>query len=123
MKDTINELNTILSEADCLINEAQIDQALDKMAAQITDDLSDKLPLVLCVMNGGLIPTSDLISRLSFPIELDYLHATRYGMEMEGSAQLNWINYPQADVKGRHVLVVDDIFDQGHTLASHYSVA
>ncbi|MGR0277469.1 hypoxanthine-guanine phosphoribosyltransferase [Marinomonas dokdonensis] len=116
MKNTIDDLNTLLAEADCLINENQINAALDTMAAQITDDLADKLPLVLCVMNGGLIPTADLISRLNFPLELDYLHATRYGMETEGSAQLKWLNYPQSDIKGRDVLVVDDIFDQGHTL-------
>lgn len=100
---------------DCLVNEQQIDAALDKMAQQITADLGDKLPLVLCVMNGGLIPTGALIERLAFPLELDYIHATRYGMATEG-ASLNWISYPQTELKDRHILVVDDIFDQGHTL-------
>lgn len=115
MTNTINELNKILDEADCLVDEAQINEALDKMASQITADLSDKLPLVLCVMNGGLIPTAALIERLDFPLELDYLHATRYGMETEG-ASLNWLSYPQISLKNRHILVIDDIFDQGHTL-------
>ncbi|ETX09751.1 hypoxanthine phosphoribosyltransferase [Marinomonas ushuaiensis DSM 15871] len=115
MTNTINELNKILDEADCLVDETKINEALDKMASQITADLSDKLPLVLCVMNGGLIPTAALIERLNFPLELDYIHATRYGMETEGT-QLNWLSYPQTSLKNRHVLVVDDIFDQGHTL-------
>ncbi|MCB5162416.1 hypoxanthine-guanine phosphoribosyltransferase [Marinomonas algarum] len=115
MTDKIDELNKILEEADCLVDEASINEALDKIASQITADLSDKLPLVLCVMNGGLIPTAALIERLSFPLEVDYIHATRYGMETEGAA-LNWLSYPQTSLKDRHILVIDDIFDQGHTL-------
>ena len=55
------------------------------------------------------------MQRLQFPLELDYVHASRYGMETTGST-LNWTRYPQADFKGRDVLIVDDIFDQGHTL-------
>ena len=112
---TLNDLNEILNDADCLVNEDTLNLALDKMAAQITADLADKLPLVLCVMNGGLVPTAALIERLNFPLELDYIHATRYGMETEGAA-LNWLSYPQSSLKDRHILVIDDIFDQGHTL-------
>ncbi|TDR15589.1 hypoxanthine-guanine phosphoribosyltransferase [Marinomonas communis] len=111
----IDELNSIMNEADCLISEAELNDALDKMAKQITNDLADKLPLVICVMNGGLLPTGALMQRLQFPLELDYVHASRYGMETTGST-LNWTRYPQADFKGRDVLIVDDIFDQGHTL-------
>lgn len=112
---SLNDLNAILNDADCLVDEGALDLALDKMAAQITADLADKLPLVLCVMNGGLVPTAALIERLNFPLELDYIHATRYGMETEG-ASLNWLSYPQSNLKDRHILVIDDIFDQGHTL-------
>lgn len=115
MINKINDLNTILEESDCLINAPQIDSALDKMAQQITNDLQDKMPLVICVMNGGLIPTAALIERLPFPIELDYVHASRYGMDTEGTT-LKWLSYPQTEIKNRDVLIVDDIFDQGHTL-------
>lgn len=111
----IDELNSILSEADCLVSEAQLNEALDKMALQITDDLADKQPIVICVMNGGLLPTGALLQRLQFPLELDYVHASRYGMNTSGS-ELNWTRYPQTDFKGRDVLIVDDIFDQGHTV-------
>ena len=111
----INELNSILSEADCLVSEAQLNEALDKMAQQIIDDLADKQPIVICVMNGGLLPTGALLQRLQFPLELDYVHASRYGMSTSGS-DLNWTRYPQTDFKDRVVLIVDDIFDQGHTV-------
>lgn len=111
----IDELNSILDQADCLVSETQLNDALDKMAEQITKDLSDKQPIVICVMNGGLLPTGALLQRLQFPLELDYVHASRYGMETTGST-LNWTRYPQTDFKGRDVLIVDDIFDQGHTV-------
>ncbi|WP_191602830.1 hypoxanthine-guanine phosphoribosyltransferase [Marinomonas algicola] len=115
MNQKINELNTLLEEADCLVNTTQINDALDIMAKKITDDLSDKIPLVICVMNGGLIPSAALLERLNFPLELDYIHATRYGMETTGSG-LKWLNYPQSELKNRDILVIDDLFDQGHTL-------
>lgn len=111
----VEELNTILSEADCLISASELNQALDNMAAQITEDLSDKLPLVVCVMNGGLLPTAALLQRLEFPLELEYIHASRYGKETQGST-LQWSRFPEANFEGREVLIVDDIFDQGHTL-------
>lgn len=115
MTNTITELNAIFDEADCLIDEKALNIALDKMASQITTDLADKLPLVLCVMNGGLIPTAALIERFNFPLEINYIHATRYGMETSGNT-LNWLSYPQTNLKDRHVLIIDDIFDQGYTL-------
>ncbi|MCZ2722803.1 hypoxanthine-guanine phosphoribosyltransferase [Marinomonas sp. 15G1-11] len=115
MNDKINELNTLLKEADCLINTEQLHSVLDIMAKQITNDLSDKIPLVICVMNGGLIPSAALLERLHFPLELDYIHATRYGMKTEGNT-LKWLHYPQSELNGREILVIDDIFDQGHTL-------
>ncbi len=115
MINRINDLNKILDNADCLLTANQIDLALDKMGQQITNDLKNTFPLIICVMNGGIIPTAGLLERLSFPLELDYVHATRYGMETESSS-LKWLSYPQTEIRGRDVLIVDDIFDQGHTL-------
>lgn len=110
-----DELNALLGNSDCLVSESQLNSALDKMAKQIHEDLADKRPIVICVMNGGLLPTGALLQRLQFPLELDYVHASRYGMETTGS-QLHWTRYPQIEFKDRNILIVDDIFDQGHTL-------
>ncbi|OMH32742.1 hypoxanthine-guanine phosphoribosyltransferase [Motiliproteus sp. MSK22-1] len=110
-----DEINAIHNEADCLATADQLDQALDSMAQDIKKELADSCPLVLSVMNGGLIPTAQLILKLDFPLELDYLHATRYGDAVEG-AELEWKVYPATSIENRTVLVVDDIFDQGHTL-------
>ncbi len=115
MTITAQDARAVHAEADCLAGPEALDTALDALAADITARLGDELPLVLCVMNGGLIPTAELLMRLTFPLEIDYLHATRYGMETQGQ-QLEWKAYPKTSVKGRTVLVVDDIFDQGHTL-------
>ena len=115
MKTKIDELNTVLHEADCLVSDQELNTALDTMAVNITKDLENRIPLVICVMNGGLIPAAALLSRLTFPLELDYIHATRYGMETEGN-ELEWISYPQLSIKDRDILIIDDIFDQGNTL-------
>lgn len=117
MTSSAAEAAQVHAQADCLVNAEQLDAALAQMAAAIHERLHDKAPLVLCVMNGGLIPAALLTLKLDFPLELDYLHASRYGMATEGG-ELDWRVFPKTDVRGRSVLVIDDIFDQGNTLAA-----
>lgn len=113
----IQRIRNVLADADCLVNEAQVGEAFDQMARVITDRLQDQLPVVYCVMNGGLFATSELLKRLSFPLEVDYLHATRYRRKTQGG-DLHWRVEPEIAMKGRSVLVVDDILDEGATLAA-----
>ncbi|MFZ2950429.1 MAG: hypoxanthine-guanine phosphoribosyltransferase, partial [Desulfuromonadaceae bacterium] len=87
------------------------------MAQEITSQLKESCPVLLCVMNGGLIFTGQLLTSLVFPLEVDYVHATRYGHETKG-ASLQWTVRPQLDLKGRTVLLLDDILDEGVTLAA-----
>jgi hypoxanthine phosphoribosyltransferase len=115
MTDTVDELNQVMAEADCLVPEQQVYQAIDTMAGQITDALKDSNPLLFCVMNGGLILTGQLLPRLKFPVQAEYLHATRYRQETTGGI-LEWKLRPEADMNGRTVLIVDDILDEGTTL-------
>ncbi len=105
----------VLEEADCLADRVTVEAALDRMAAAITASIGKKNPLVFCVMNGGLIVTGQLLTRLAFPLETGYLHATRYGRETSGG-DLEWKAPVQVDVAGRTVLLVDDILDEGVTL-------
>lgn len=95
--------------------EVEVENALDQMALEISDQLREKDPILLCVMNGGLITTGKLATRLDFPLQIDYLHATRYRGETTG-ADLQWLKHPSLDLKGRVVLVIDDILDEGATL-------
>ena len=111
----IKSINKVESESDCLCDSTQISHALDDLATRITNDLKEKTPLVLCVMSGGIILTGHLVTRLSFPLQLDYLHATRYQGETSGG-ELDWIKEPNIDLKNRNILIVDDIFDEGITL-------
>lgn len=110
------ELEAIRRNAVMLHGPEAINRALDHMAAEITTQLAGKLPVVLCVLTGGIIPTGHLLTRLAFPLEIDYLHATRYRRQTSG-ADVQWVSRPDISLQGRTVLIVDDILDEGHTLA------
>ncbi|GAM08776.1 hypoxanthine-guanine phosphoribosyltransferase [Geobacter sp. OR-1] len=114
---TIEEANKVLQDADLLVGEREVSAAIDRMAIEITSCLKDALPLVICVMNGGLIFAGQLLTRLVFPLELTYVHATRYGAATRGSS-LNWVSRPAQDLRDRTVLLLDDILDEGVTLAA-----
>lgn len=112
-----SDIKNILSIADCLRTEEQVEAAIDSIADAISVKLSESAPLVLCVMNGGLIITGKLLPRLQFPLETDYLHATRYGHQLSGDS-VRWLARPTTTLQGRTVLIVDDILDEGFTLAA-----
>ncbi len=111
----ISNIETVLAKADQLYTEKQLSQALDEMADAIHQQLHQKYPLCLSVMLGGLIPAGQLLPRLTFPLEIDYIHATRYRGETTGR-ELQWVRYPQQSLAGRNVLIIDDILDEGLTL-------
>jgi hypoxanthine phosphoribosyltransferase len=100
-----------------LYTAEQVEEALDRIALQISQKLSDKNPIILCVMIGGMIPMASLLLRLDFPLEVDYVHASRYRGEIT-AGQLHWKVKPRLNLKDRTVLVVDDILDGGLTLAA-----
>ncbi|MGD8379033.1 MAG: hypoxanthine-guanine phosphoribosyltransferase [Gammaproteobacteria bacterium] len=110
------EIGQVLAAADCLHDEAAVSRALDNMAAAITECLGERNPLILTVMIGGMIPATWLLERLTFPFQLDYIHATRYRGGTTG-AELHWLAHPAAALAGRSILLVDDILDEGVTLA------
>ena len=88
-----------------------------RIAETVSLALRDSNPLVLAVMGGATVFAGHLLPQLCFPLEYDFLHATRYGDAMRG-AELNWIIEPRTSVSGRTVLLVDDILDEGITLAA-----
>lgn len=115
MSLNLAEIKRARDEADCLADAATVEAALDRMAAGITARLADANPLVYAVMNGGLILAGRILPRLPFPLEVAYLHASRYGHALQGTL-LDWRVRPTQDLRGRTVLVLDDILDEGHTL-------
>jgi hypoxanthine phosphoribosyltransferase len=104
-----------LANADLVVAAESVTAALDDMAGAINDTYRDRTPMVLGVMLGGLVPLVRLMRRFRFPHEVDYLHATRYRGATTGG-RLDWRVAPPADLRGRDVLVIDDILDQGITL-------
>ena len=105
----------MLSRAEQLHSAEEVEQAAERLAGAIRNELGEKDPLVLCVMNGAVIPAAMLLLRLDFPLRLDYIHATRYRGTTSGG-QLEWIAHPRISLRDEHVLVVDDIYDEGTTL-------
>jgi len=111
------QARAVYAAAECLYSQAQVEAALDGLAAAITGRLASSNPLLLCVMTGGVVPTGCLLPRLDFPLELDYVHATRYQGDTRGGV-LEWRAAPRCPLAGRSVLIVDDILDEGNTLAA-----
>jgi hypoxanthine phosphoribosyltransferase len=107
----------VLQEADRLHSARVVQRAYTKLAEAIEVEYAGKNPLILAVMIGGLVPTSEIVQRLHFAFELDYLHATRYRGATQGGG-LVWKRQPEQKLDGRHVLVIDDILDEGHTLVA-----
>ncbi|KEA65537.1 Hypoxanthine-guanine phosphoribosyltransferase [Marinobacterium lacunae] len=104
-------------ESDLLFSQAEVEAAINRMAHSITEQMQDANPVVFSVMNGGLVIAGQLLTRLNFPLEASYLHATRYRNTTSGH-ELEWKVPPMVDFKGRPVLIIDDILDEGHTLAA-----
>ncbi len=112
----------VYRQADCLYDESQVKTALETIAAAVTRRLGSSNPIVVCLMNGGAVPFGQLLTRLQFPLQVDYVHATRYGERLRGG-ELEWISGPFLPARDRTVLLVDDILDEGTTLAAieaHY---
>lgn len=115
MSVTPQQVEQVYREADCLHSNVEVEAAIARLGSEISARLRDANPLVLCVLTGGLIPMGKLLPHLEFPLQIDYLHATRYRGDTCGG-ELCWLARPRTPVKDRVVLVVDDILDEGITL-------
>ncbi len=116
MNVMLEHVQQVYREADCLFDREAVEAAIEKMAAAVSAEYEDKNPLVLIVMSGALIPAGLLLSHLDFPLQLDYFHATRYRGDTCGDTELEWRVTPRFPIEGRHVLIIDDILDEGMTL-------
>ena len=112
---TPEEALTVWRNAEMVCSPEQVDTALRQMASEIATALSHRNPLILTVLNGALMVAAQLAVRLEFPLQMGYLHATRYKGNTRGG-ELHWVAPPSISVLGRTVLVVDDILDEGTTL-------
>ncbi|HET7671694.1 MAG TPA: hypoxanthine-guanine phosphoribosyltransferase [Burkholderiales bacterium] len=106
-----------LEDSDPIASADEVQAALRRVAGQITDKLAASYPLVLAVMGGAVVFAGQILPLLRFPLDFDYIHASRYGAETRGS-DISWRVRPPASVRGRAVLVLDDILDGGQTMAA-----
>ena len=105
----------LLNDSDVIYTKAAVDAAISCLAFEITQALQNKSPIVLTVMNGGLYFAGQLLPQLSFPLETDYVQASRYNGDTVGKG-IVWHVEPTCQIKGRVVLLLDDILDEGRTL-------
>ena len=113
----VKEVQKVLADADCLYTQEQIEKQLDRMAKEITARYQNSNPIFLCVMTGAMVPAGHLLTRLNFPLELDYIHATRYAGATTGG-ELAWETEAKISFQDRNIIVFDDILDEGVTLAA-----
>ncbi len=114
--DTGNHINEVVETSEVIHSEEAIERALNGLAAKINRHYHNQHYMVLVVMNGGLVTAGQLLPKLTGSLSLDYIHATRYRNEIHGD-ELSWFAKPHHSLEGCHVLVLDDIFDEGVTLA------
>lgn len=113
----MQQAKDLLASAELVHSAEAVLGAVRRVAGEISERLGESNPVLLCVMSGGVPFAGHLMTMLQFPLDFDYLHVTRYGQDTAGGA-LSWRAAPWISVKGRTVLVVDDILDEGVTLAA-----
>ena len=111
------EAQQLLDNAECVASADTVQAVINRLAGEINVALAADFPLVLAVMGGAVVFAGQLLPQLSFPLEFDYLHVTRYRGNTTGG-EMEWRVLPGQNVVGRSVLVLDDILDAGETLAA-----
>jgi hypoxanthine phosphoribosyltransferase len=115
----LNEIKHVQATADLLYDQKRVEKAIDAMAEKINLLLADRNPLLLCVINGGIVTAGKLLTRLNFPLTVDAIKASRYRNQTSGGA-VEWLLRPGESLNGRTVLIIDDILDEGVTLNAIY---
>jgi len=115
----LEEIKHVQATADLLHSEQEVEAAIDNMAQEINTALADRNPLLLCVINGAIVTVGKLLTRLTIPLTIDSIHASRYQNQTSGG-NIKWLVKPDTPLKDRTVLIVDDILDEGITLEVIY---
>lgn len=105
----------LLDQAQLIHTEEAVQSAICKLSKDVTEQLENTCPIVICVMGGGVVFAGQLLTQLTFPLELDYVHASRYQNSTIGNT-LIWQSLPKLDLNNRTILLLDDILDEGITL-------
>jgi hypoxanthine phosphoribosyltransferase len=112
-----HDAQRLLDEADIICTAEEVESAVSRLAREISAKLSGEFPVVLSVMGGAAVFTGQLLPQLEFPLEFGAIEVTRYNNTTQGR-DISWRLSPRDNVRDRTVLVVDDILDEGITLAA-----
>jgi hypoxanthine phosphoribosyltransferase len=106
-----------LEASDPVCSAQDVEASIGRMATELHQAFKDRYPLVLIVMGGAVVFAGQLLPKLRMPLDLDYIHVTRYGAATSGGG-IEWRVEPPPGVRGRAVLVLDDILDGGQTMSA-----
>ncbi len=109
------ELDCVVDNSRCLLDESAVQVMFNQLADDISEECQHQNPVILCVMTGAVVAVGMLLPKLQFPLEVDYIHATRYQGNLVGS-ELVWKQLPTISLKNRTVILVDDVLDEGITM-------
>lgn len=102
---------------EVLIDEERLQAKVKELGALISEDYRGKDLLLLCILKGGIVFLTDLMRRISIPLEIDFLAVSSYGRgARQSSGVVRIIKDLEHPVAGKHILIVEDIIDSGHTL-------
>jgi hypoxanthine phosphoribosyltransferase len=104
-------------ERHTLFTGEQVESAVSRLAAEITVEYRDKSPVLIGILKGVFIFMADLVRRLDFPLELEFVRLSSYGRGRQTSGRVKVVQGLHCPVKDRHVLVIEDIIDTGITVA------
>jgi hypoxanthine phosphoribosyltransferase len=110
------EVEYVKEASACLLDANGVEIMLNRLAAEITGQCSEQNPVILCVMTGAVVAVGRLLPRLDFPLEMDCIHATRYQGKTVGE-ELIWKQFPATSLTNRTVIIIDDVLDEGITMA------
>mgnify|MGYP003646143212 CR=1 FL=1 len=114
-KLSTQQLQEVRDSSDLIFSASQIQTAVENMGLELETRIRDKDAIFICVMNGGIIITSDLLRSIDCDVRLDYLQVARYRDKTVGGS-LHWLKEPQLSLENQTVVLVDDIYDEGYTM-------
>lgn len=113
----LQHLATVRASAELLHSRAAVESAIARVADEVTQAVAGRDPVFVTVLDGGIIFCGKLLTLLDFPLQLDSASLSRYRGETQGST-IAWRLQPKTALRGRTVVLVDDVLDEGHTLAA-----
>jgi hypoxanthine phosphoribosyltransferase len=101
---------------EILFTEEAVTERIRELGAQITRDYEGKNPLIIGILKGATLFMADLVKRIEFPVEIDFMAVSSYGQSSESSGVVRIIKDLDQSIEGRDVIIVEDIIDTGLTL-------